>query len=66
MSGTMKKRYISLLAEEMVSLFDVSHEVALKAIHGSSFMGILKTYPEHVDHVALSTWAYEIHNEMFS
>lgn len=66
MSGTVKKRYISLLVEEMVSLFGVSHEVALNAIHSSSFMEILKTYPQHVDHVALSTWAHEIYSEMLS
>ncbi|MGM9549985.1 MAG: hypothetical protein ACI3V5_09105 [Faecousia sp.] len=66
MSEQAKQLYFRLLSEEIVSMFGVTMESATKAVQNSAIQNLINDYPEYVDHVPLSSWAEDVHEEMFS
>lgn len=66
MSEQAKQLYCELLSEEIVIMFGVSKESAVSAVKNSAIQGLIRDYPEYIDHVPLSTWAEDVHTEMFS
>lgn len=64
MNEEEKQKYCELLIDEIVSMYDVSKEDAIRAINDSVIQIIIDEYPSYVDHVPLSTWAEDIYNEM--
>lgn len=65
MSSVMKAQYMKLLAKEIVSIYGVTMESAVAALKKSAINQLFDRYPEYVDHVPLSSWAKEVHGEMF-
>lgn len=59
------REYISIIAEEISSLYNIPVDIAKQNVYRSAFMETLKSYPEHIDHVPVSDWAKNIYTEMF-
>ena len=66
MSEQAKQLYCELLSEEIVEMFGVSKELAVNAVENSAIQRLIRDCPEYVDHVPLSSWAEDVHAEMFS
>lgn len=66
MSEKAIKEYLQLLSVKMSSMFDIPEDVAANAIQKSVIQELIRDMPEYVDHVPLSSWAEEIHKEMFA
>lgn len=60
------KAYLELLGNKMVVMFGLSKEDADHAIQNSAIQTLIREEPEYVDHVPISSWAEEIHREMFT
>ena len=65
MSEEEKQKYCELLINQIVSMFNVSKEDAVRAVNDSAIQIIIDEYPSYVDHVPISAWAEDIYNEMF-
>lgn len=66
MSENAKRIYCDLLSNEIVSMFGVSKERAVAAVSKSEIQTLIRENPDYVDHVPLSCWAEEVHEEMFA
>lgn len=65
MSENAMKVYFELLSDEIVTMYGVSKEQANYAVQNSAIQTLIREEPEYVDHVPLSCWAEEVHEEMF-
>lgn len=66
MSESAMRTYFELLSQKIVSMYDVSKEQANHAVQNSAIQILIREEPEYVDHVPLSSWAEEVHEEMFA
>lgn len=66
MNERAKRIYCELLSNEIVSMFGVSKERATEAVNRSAIQKLIREDPDYVDHVPLSSWAEEVHAEMFT
>lgn len=66
MSEKALKAYFELLSEKITDLYGISIEEASRAVQHSAIQTLIREEPEYVDHVPLSSWAEEIHEEMFT
>ena len=66
MSESTIKTYIDLLSQKIVAMYGVSKEQANRAVQNSAIQTLIREEPEYVDHVPLSSWAEEVHEEMFA
>lgn len=66
MSRREKKRYLSLLIEEIVVTYGISEDVASKAVMNGPIVQMLDDKPEFVDHVPISSWAKDIYTNIRS
>lgn len=66
MSDKAMETYFDLLSDKIVAMYGVSKEAAASAVQHSAIQALIREEPEYVDHVPLSNWAEEIHEEMFS
>lgn len=66
MNDKAMEAYFDLLSDKIVSMYGVSKEAAASAVQRSAIQTLIREEPEYVDHVPLSSWAEEVHEEMFS
>lgn len=66
MSENAMKNYFELLSQKIVAMYGVSKEQANRAVQNSAIQTLIREEPEYVDHVPLSSWAEEVHAEMFA
>ena len=65
MSENAMRVYFELLSNEIVTMYGVSKDEANYAVQNSAIQTLIREEPEYVDHVPLSSWAEEVHEEMF-
>ena len=56
--------YCRLFSDEIVTMYGVSKDEANYAVRNSAIQTLIREEPEYVDHVPLSSWAEEVHEEM--
>ena len=66
MNGSVKNRFLKLIAKEMTAQYNVSMEFAMDAIKRSAVNALMDDCPEYVDHVPLSHLAQKVYEEVNS